>query len=85
LRLQHQHPSIICVVDYHAITACTSPSNFAWRRREMRTSLASPNRSHVATPLSIQSTVPEHTELAWIFNAVAPLGELERQTQLKEK
>jgi tryptophanyl-tRNA synthetase len=29
--------------------------------------------------------VPEHTELAWIFNSVTPLGELERQTQFKDK
>ena len=29
--------------------------------------------------------MPEHTELAWIFNPVTPLGELERQTQFKEK
>jgi tryptophanyl-tRNA synthetase len=29
--------------------------------------------------------VPEHTELAWIFNTLAPLGELERQTQFKDK
>src|SRR4029453_14663680 len=33
----------------------------------------------------IQSMVPEHTELAWIFNTVTPLGELERQTQFKDK
>jgi tryptophanyl-tRNA synthetase len=33
----------------------------------------------------VQSAVPEHTELAWIFNTVTPLGELERQTQFKEK
>src|SRR5439155_14448275 len=39
---------------------------------------------NIAT-LFVQSTVPEHTELAWIFNTVAPLGELERQTQFKEK
>ena len=35
--------------------------------------------------LFIQSQVPEHTELAWIFNTLTPLGELERQTQFKEK
>ena len=29
--------------------------------------------------------MPEHTELAWIFNTVTPLGELERQTQFKDK
>jgi tryptophanyl-tRNA synthetase len=33
----------------------------------------------------VQSAVPEHTELAWIFNTVTPLGELERQTQFKDK
>ena len=35
--------------------------------------------------LFVQSDVPEHTELAWIFNSVTPLGELERQTQFKDK
>src|SRR5436853_291999 len=35
--------------------------------------------------LFVQSQVPEHTELAWIFNTLTPLGELERQTQFKEK
>ena len=35
--------------------------------------------------LFVQSTVSEHTELAWIFNTVTPLGELERQTQYKDK
>jgi tryptophanyl-tRNA synthetase len=37
------------------------------------------------TSLFVQSDVPEHTELAWIFNSVTPLGELERQVQFKEK
>ncbi len=35
--------------------------------------------------LFVQSMVPEHTELAWIFNTVTPVGELERQTQYKDK
>jgi tryptophanyl-tRNA synthetase len=38
-----------------------------------------------ACTLYVQSAVPEHTELAWIFNTITPLGELERQTQFKEK
>jgi tryptophanyl-tRNA synthetase len=33
----------------------------------------------------VQSEVPEHTELAWLFNAVTPVGELERMTQFKDK
>jgi tryptophanyl-tRNA synthetase len=35
--------------------------------------------------LFVQSAVPEHTELSWIFNTMTPLGELERQTQFKDK
>jgi tryptophanyl-tRNA synthetase len=35
--------------------------------------------------LFVQSMVPEHSELNWIFNTITPLGELERQTQFKEK
>jgi tryptophanyl-tRNA synthetase len=29
--------------------------------------------------------VPQHTELAWIFNCITPVGDLERMTQFKEK
>ena len=32
-----------------------------------------------------QSAVPEHAELAWVFNCVARLGWLDRMTQFKEK
>src|SRR5512144_74599 len=46
--------------------------------------LASGLDPSIAT-IFVQSMVPEHTELAWIFNTVTPLGELERQTQFKEK
>ena len=34
---------------------------------------------------SVQSQVPEHAELAWVFNCVARLGWLNRMTQFKEK
>ncbi|OHC00486.1 MAG: hypothetical protein A2Z57_04510 [Planctomycetes bacterium RIFCSPHIGHO2_12_39_6] len=33
----------------------------------------------------VQSHVPEHTELAWIFNTITPIGHLERMTQFKDK
>ena len=39
---------------------------------------------NIAT-LFVQSQVPEHTELTWLLNTITPLGELERQTQFKEK
>ena len=33
----------------------------------------------------MQSDVAEHTELSWIFTTLTPLGDLERQTQFKDK
>jgi tryptophanyl-tRNA synthetase len=35
--------------------------------------------------LFIQSLVPQHSELAWVFNCVASYGELSRMTQFKDK
>lgn len=32
-----------------------------------------------------QSQVPAHAELSWLLNAIAPMGELERMTQYKDK
>jgi tryptophanyl-tRNA synthetase len=84
-RLQHQHPTIVCIVDYHAITVPYQPELLRIRRREMAVSLLAAGIDPNVATLFVQSTVPEHTELAWIFNTVAPLGELERQTQFKEK
>jgi tryptophanyl-tRNA synthetase len=37
------------------------------------------------SPIFNQGQVPEHGELAWIFNCVARLGWLDRMTQFKEK
>ncbi len=37
------------------------------------------------TTLFVQSHIPEHTELAWVFNCVTPIAELERMTQFKDK
>jgi tryptophanyl-tRNA synthetase len=35
--------------------------------------------------LFVQSAVPEHAQLEWLFNTVTPLGELSRMTQFKDK
>ena len=85
VQLQHEFESIICIVDYHAITVAYEPSQLRQRRHDVAlTLLAAGIDPNIAT-LYVQSQVPEHTELAWILNTITPLGELERQTQFKEK
>ena len=83
--LQRQYESYFCIVDYHAITVPYEPDDLRRRTRDMAISLLASGIDPSACTLFVQSAVPEHTELAWIFNTLTPLGELERQTQFKEK
>jgi len=77
--------SFFCIVDYHAIIAQYDPSDLRVRRREMALGLLAAGLDPERCTVFVQSDVPEHTELAWIFNTVTPVGELERQTQYKDK
>ena len=85
VKLQHEHETIICIVDYHAITGTYDPDQLRTRRADMALSLLAAGIDPSVATLFVQSQVPQHTELAWILNTITPLGELERQTQFKEK
>jgi len=83
--LQAQYESIFCVVDLHAITGAYAPDDLRRRTREMAISLLAAGVDPAQCTLFVQSQVREHTELQWLFNPVTPVGELERQTQYKDK
>jgi tryptophanyl-tRNA synthetase len=85
VQLQHEIESFICIVDYHAITLPYEPEDLRRRTYEMGVSLMAAGIDPAKCTLFVQSRVPEHTELAWIFNTITPLGELERMTQFKDK
>ena len=83
--LQHQHESFFSIVNYHAITVPFAPGDLRQRTRDMAISLLASGVDPKKATLFVQSDVPEHTELAWVFNTLTPLGELERQVQFKDK
>ena len=86
VELQHKHPgALFCVVDYHAITGQYDPAVLRRRRWEMARSLLAAGIDPTKATLFMQSEVPEHAELGWILTTSAPLGDLERQTQFKDK
>lgn len=85
VRLQSQHDCLFCVVDLHAITQAYEPANLAQLTTDMAVSLYAAGLDPERCIVFVQSHVPEHTELNWYFTAIAPLGELERQTQYKDK
>jgi tryptophanyl-tRNA synthetase len=72
-------------VDYHAITIEYDIGAMQERILETATILAACGLTPDRAIVFVQSQVQEHTELAWIFNCVTPVGELERMTQFKEK
>jgi len=85
VELQHSYDCIFCIVDYHAITVPYEPSDLRRRTIDMAVSLLAAGLDPEKCTVFVQSHVPEHTELAWIFNTVTPIGEMERQTQFKDK
>ena len=76
---------IYCIVDLHAITVRQDPKEL---RRNIRETLAAFIASGLDSKKSIifnQSSVPAHSECAWILSCVARMGWLNRMTQFKEK
>ncbi|MEK9621082.1 MAG: tryptophan--tRNA ligase [Alphaproteobacteria bacterium] len=83
--LQEDFESIYCVVDLHAITVPQDPAQLRQSTREVTASLLAAGISPERSILFNQSRVPQHAQLAWVFNCVARLGWLNRMTQFKEK
>ncbi len=85
VRMQHEYECFICIVDYHAITQPYEIDALQERTIQMAVGLLSAGIDPAQTALFVQSHVQEHTELAWVFTTVTPVGELERMTQFKDK
>ena len=85
VRLQHQHDCLFSVVDLHAITQVYDPATLSQRTIDMAVGLFASGLDAERAIVFVQSHVPEHAELNWLLNTVTPLGELERQTQFKDK
>jgi tryptophanyl-tRNA synthetase len=83
--LQDWYDCIYCVVDLHAITFPYEPWQLSARTTEMAIGLLAAGIDPERAIVFVQSHVPEHAELQWLLTTVAPLGELERMTQYKDK
>ncbi len=85
VQFQEEHDCFYCIVDQHAITV---PQDRLALRKNIR-SLAALYLAAGIDPekstLFIQSEVPAHSQMAWMMQCVAYIGELERMTQFKDK
>jgi tryptophanyl-tRNA synthetase len=85
VQLQHQHDCLFAIVDLHAITQTYDVATLAQRTLEMAVGLFAAGLDPEKCVVFVQSHVAEHSELNWLLTIVTPLGELERQTQFKDK
>ena len=78
--------TIYCMVDLHAITArLLDPKELAHNTRELAAGFIASGITPEKSILINQSQVPEHAQLAWIFNCIARMGWMQRMTQWKDK
>jgi tryptophanyl-tRNA synthetase len=85
IKMQETHETLYCVVDMHAITVWQEPAVLRKAIRDVTAAYIACGLDPQESIIFNQSQVPEHAELAWVFNCVARLGWLNRMTQFKEK
>jgi tryptophanyl-tRNA synthetase len=85
VRLQTQHDCLFSIVDLHAITQPYDTASLASLTIDMAVSLYAVGLDPEQCIVFVQSHVTEHTQLNWLLTSITPLGELERQTQFKDK
>ncbi len=85
IALQNQYRCHIFIADLHALTTISDPKEVRVQTLEVAADYLALGIDPKKTTLFLQSQIPQHAELAWIFNCITPIGELERMTQFKEK
>jgi len=85
IELQNSYDCVYGVVDYHALTTPFDPDTMPQLRFDMMAALLAAGLDPGRCNLIFQSDIQEHTELAWILSCLAPLGQMERMTQFKDK
>jgi tryptophanyl-tRNA synthetase len=73
------------IADLHSLTEDFAPKEKAEQILELTADFLAAGIVSKKSTIFLQSQIPAHSELAWIFNTITPLGELRRMTQFKDK
>jgi tryptophanyl-tRNA synthetase len=85
VEIQGDYESIFGIVDLHAITVYQEPAGLRAKILETAALFLAAGIDPKQSTIMVQSSVPEHSELAWMLTCVTPVGWLERMTQYKAK
>jgi tryptophanyl-tRNA synthetase len=83
--LQKKYDCIYSIVDMHALTIDIHPDELRANSLKLAIDLLALGIDPKKSLLFRQSDVVGHTELAWIFDCLTPVAELERMTQFKDE
>ena len=89
IELQNQYKdeyeNYFCIVDLHAITVPQDPKTLAKNTYHLAAVYLACGLDLNYSSIFVQSHVPAHSELTWLFNCITPLNWLEDMIQYKEK
>ena len=77
--------AIFAVVDYHGITTPFDPKKYHEQVVDVALDYLAAGINPEKAMLIRQSKVPQHTELAWIFNTITPISWVDRLPTYKEQ
>lgn len=85
IELQNEHELFVFVADLHAITVPQDPETLRQKTLEIARIYLAAGLNPEKCTLFVQSHVHEHSELCWILNTLARMGDLDKMTQYKDK
>ncbi len=84
IKLQDKYQCFYFIADLHALTTKISREELNKQTRELIIDLLALGIDPKKSVLFKQSDIIGHTDLAWIFDCLMPVAELERMTQFKD-
>ena len=85
VEFQQGYESYYSIVDLHALTGDIDPSLLRKRTLAAAAQLIAAGIDTEHSALFVQSHLPEHSQLAWLMECTASMGEAGRMTQFKDK
>ena len=73
-RVQYDYEPIYCIVDQHAITVYQEPAELQEKIEDVAAIYIAAGIDPEHSAVFVQSMIPAHVELAWVFTCVTPMG-----------
>ncbi|MGD1897117.1 MAG: tryptophan--tRNA ligase [Phormidesmis sp.] len=83
--LQAEYDCFLFMAALHAVTVPHDPKVLAENTLKVAATYIACGSDPEESTIFVQAHLPEHSELAWLFNCITPLNWLERMIQFKEK